>query len=628
MNSNSTLDVPVLIVGGGPAGLTTALELHRRGIRGALIDRRGFTNRFPRAHLLNVRTMETFADIGVAEEVYAMSPPEDQWHRVAWYTTLAGKRPGRGLRLGHLDAWGGGTDLGAYREASPRAFANVPQIRLDEVLARAATAAWGENVMPFHELQSLQQDDDGVTAEVMDLKTGERKTFRAQYVVAADGGRTVADMLGVDVVGPRALKDIVNVYFTADLSEVADEEALLTYFINPEGQGSMAGAIVAMGPERWGRHSHEWNMSINHTVETSLADERELILDKVRRLIGVKGLEFDVRAISHWQFEGVVAEKFSVGRIFIAGDAAHRHPPTGGLGLNTAVGDASNLGWKLAAVLKNQADATLLETYQAERQPVAARNVEHSLVNANRHAVIAQSVGLAAGQSEGEGWEAIRQWQEAQTPAGHAARAATVAAVADNAEDYSQLNIEAGFCYDSHAVIPDGSPAPDNLRSATDFQTNARPGHHVPHVWLGPEEARVSSSDLVASEGLTVFVDASAEPKWQGCAEIIAQETGCPLSVVAVGAGRHLDQERGWAMAAGVDASGVVVVRPDRHVAFRAATYPGEPADVLRQVIGTVMRGKATAREHGWSESMDRVHEAGERIRALRGQAPKLFAEA
>lgn len=626
MTTTEIINVPVLIVGGGPAGLTTALELHRRGITGALIDRRGFTNRFPRAHLLNVRTMETFADVGVADEVYELSPPEDQWHRVSWCTTLGGDRPGQGIEIGHLDAWGGGKDLGAYREASPRPFANVPQIRLDKVLADHVQAVWGDSVYTFHELRALEQDDDGVTATVVDLMSGEAKTFRAQYVVAADGGRTVGDLLGVQPVGPRALKDIVNIYFSGDLSHIADEEALLTYFINPEGDGTMAGAIVAMGPDRWGKHSTEWNLSISKSVDTTIAEERDAILAAARRLIGDETVEMDVHAISHWQFEGIVVDKYKVGRVFIAGDAAHRHPPTGGLGLNTAVGDASNLGWKLAAVLKGQASPSLLATYQAERRPVAARNVEHSLVNANRHAVIASTLGLSKGQPEEEGWQAIVDWHTGNSPEAEQARARTAAAVADNAEDYSQLNIEAGFIYASHAVVPDRTPVPDNADSATDFRSNARPGHHVPHVWLDIDGRQTSTSDLVAPEGLTVYVGAERAADWEQAGNTVATETGSPITVVVVGSAGEPTTRR-WTEVAGVEIDGVVIVRPDRHVAYRAASVCDEPAGILSMVVDAVMHGAETDEDGQWSASLDRIYEAGERLRALRGSVPKLFSE-
>src|SRR3954451_10437280 len=524
------LQVPVLVVGGGPAGLTMALELARRGVDGLLVERRGFTNHYPRAHLLNVRTMETFHDVGVAEEIYAQSPPEDQWHRVAWYTSLSGSTPQDGLKIGHVQAWGGGTDLDDYRLASPRPFANLPQIRLDRILWEHADRAWPGRVRGYSELVALEHDETGATATIRDLEKNETYQVRARYVVAADGGRTCTELLGVSLVGPRALLDLVNVYFSADLAAYADEEALITYFINPEGQGSFSGALLGLGPGPWGARCREWSMTMAFRIGDPAGEDETSLIHRVLRTLGVPDLDIDVHAVSHWQFEGVVADRFRVGPVMIVGDAAHRHPPTGGLGLNTAIGDVSNLAWKLAAVLRGVAGDALLDTYESERKPVAARNVEHSLLNAGRHAPIAAAVGLRAGMSDEDGWREVAVWAS-ETAEGARRRALSAEAVAENAEDYSQLNIEAGFAYESGAVVPDGTAPPPHHDSATIFEPTARPGHHIPHCWVERDGVPVSTVDLVAPTGFTVFAPVAAETSWNDAAEQAAAATGCPVKV-------------------------------------------------------------------------------------------------
>ncbi len=297
-------------------------------------------------------------------------------------------------------------------------------------------------------------------------------------------------------------------------------------------------------------------------------------------MLGIEDLEVTIKAVSHWGFEGVVAERFRVGRVFLVGDAAHRHPPTGGLGLNTGVQDVFNLCWKLDAVVRGYAGDSLLDTYEAERRPVAAFNVAHSLRNARKHRGIAEAMGLRPGQTEYEGWWEIENWASA-TPEGERRRAASDAAVAANAEDYSQLNVEAGFAYELGAVIADGTPPPIGpVESPIEFEPTARPGHHVPHVWLERDGERVSTVDLVAREGFTLFVGARFERAWRAAAATAAAESTCPLTVVAVGS-RLADPDGEWGWVRGTREGGVVLVRPDKHVAWRAEPAPDRRADEL-----------------------------------------------
>ena len=628
---SADLDVPVLIVGGGPAGLTAVLELARRGIEGLQVERRAFTAHFPRAHLLNVRTMETFHDVGVAEQVYRESPPEDRWHKCAWYTSLAGPTPLHGRKIGEVDAWGGGADAARYAAASPRRFANLPQLRLDTILAEHAARAWPGRVRARHELVDLEFDEPGAgpegqgggkntgaTATIFDRESGRSYRVHARFVIAADGGRTCAGLLGVGVSGPRALLDIVSVYFAADLSEHADPEALLTYFVSPAGQGTFAGALLALGPGQWGARSPEWSLGLAYRIGDPAADDSDAVVRQAREILGLPDLDMDVRAISHWQFEGVVADRFRVGPVFFVGDAAHRHPPTGGLGLNTAIGDVTNLAWKIAAVLDGEAAETLLDSYESERMPIAARNVEHSLRNAGRHAPVATALGLAKGQSEEDGWAQIAVWA-GDTPEGARRQAASAVAVAHNAEDYSQLNIEAGFAYEAGAVIPDGTPPPPGHDSAIEFHPTARPGHHVPHVWLDRAGERVSTSDLVAPVGMTLFVDAAHSAVWRRAAKAV---TGVRLTVVEVG-DTLVDPSGEWTSVRGTGPDGALLVRPDRHVAWRVATAPADPSAELAAVLRRLLH--PVQAPPGFRGDLTGITDAGEALRVTAARDPRLF---
>ncbi len=596
--------VTVLIVGGGPCGLTTALLLERAGIDFLLLERRDFKAHFPRAHLLNVRTMEIFHDLGVADDIYTRSPPEDRWHRVAWYTSLGGADMGRRQKIGELYAWGGGPDRARYSQASPRPFANLPQVRLDRLLWQHADSRSPERIRARQEVADLALDSEGVTVTAVDRDSGESYRVRARYVVAADGGRVCASRLEVPLEGTRSIREVTSVYLEADLSAYADDRALITYILSPSG----GAAIQALGPERWANESSEWLIGVQGLTQKTTADE---VLPLLRRRLSIPDLQANIKAISHWEYEGIVAKKFRVGPVFLVGDAAHRHPPTGGLGLNTGVQDVFNLCWKLVAVIRGYAGDALLDTYEAERQPIAAFNVEHALRNAAKHQPIAQAMGLTPGLPEDEGWHEVSVWAS-DTPEGRRRRSATDAAVASNAEDFSQLNVEAGFAYEFGAVIPDGSPAPIRPQeSSIDFQPTARPGHHVPHVWLERSNKRISTVDLVASEGFTLLVDVAAEDQWQMAAAAAAAHTGCPVAVVAIG-GALADSNEEWVAIRGTTNGGAVLVRPDRHVAWRSD--PADRTEALTVAIQVLLDGAASVSDGNRDSLLEGIHSAAEAL--------------
>ena len=372
----------MFVVAGGLARLSAAILLADRCVDVRLVERHAATSRLPRAHLLNQRTMEIFMEMGAAAEVYALSPPEERWRRVAWHTTVAGADRVRGRVLGFLPAWGGGPDVLRYAAASACRYAYVPQLRSDLLLRAHTEEVGGPDREWFgHDLTGLNTGDGSARATVVDRASGAAYTVDASYSVAADGGRNCASMLGIGMQGPAGLQDMVTVHANADLSALADDdEVLLRYFINPDGQGSFAGAMCAMGPTGWGGDSPDWAL---HTGFPTRFDTTA-VLGRIRRMLGIPDLEFGVHAVSRWEFEGVVAQRFRRGPMFLGGQC-----------LNTAVQDVQNLVWKLDTVLSGQAGEELLDSYDAEHRPVGACNVRHCLNDASGVVVAEFDVKLA-----------------------------------------------------------------------------------------------------------------------------------------------------------------------------------------------------------------------------------------
>lgn len=324
-------EVPVLIAGGGPAGLSAAVLLAQHGVEMLLVERRGFEARFPRAHLLNVRTMEIFAEMGVADDIYALAPPDDRWRKVVWYTSVTGPTPLHGLKIGEVPAWAGGADAERYAAASPRKFSNLPQLRLDPLLWRHAHASCPGRIRGFHELTHIEQHEPGgVTATILDRNSGAVRRVRARYLIAADGGRVSANLLGVDCEGPRAIRTVVSCHVSTDMSAWSEPDALLAHFIHPRGRGRNVGGLQSLGPGRFGRASAEWAVAASGLSADPSALDDDAVLERAIQTLGLPpGHPVTLHAVSRWQYEGVVARRFRA-RLSVPGRRRRAPAPSHG----------------------------------------------------------------------------------------------------------------------------------------------------------------------------------------------------------------------------------------------------------------------------------------------------------
>ena len=584
------IEVPVLIVGGAGCGLACANFLGRLGVECLVVERYPATSPAPKAHYLNQRSMEILREEGVADHIYAHSTPAQNMARVGWYTSLGGDGPLDRKRIGIIDAFGGGSLAPAYEADSPVRAANFAQMYIEPLLLEHLKSHPSARIAFHQELKSFTQDEEGVTALVEDRESGTTYEVRAQYMIGADGGRMVGSALGIAMDGIDRLIDMVTVWFAADLSaHIEDESVMIRWFTNPEKGGSWgSGVMVALGPKHFGKHSEEWLMHFAFQPGAAGPLDAETAIPQIRELLRLPELEPKVIRMNDWQVQGVLAREYRRGRVFLAGDAAHRHPPTTGLGLNTAIQDAHNLAWKLAAVLSGTASSALLDSYEAERRPVAANNVAWAMMTFQNHLTIDSAIGLMPGVPVEFNVGAYHRLFS-DTPDGAARRQMVSEVINTQRIEFQAHDIEIGFRYDAGALVPDGTPPPPRGAVGDIHVPTMRPGHRMAHVWLDKAGKRVSTLDLARLDRFTVFVDGPAGD-WAAAVAAATAASGFTIDLVTVGEGGAYAPDAGrWAQVSGIGRGGALIVRPDQHVAWRSATPVADPRACLFEVLSTVL---------------------------------------
>ena len=584
------VEVPVLIVGAGPAGLATALLLSRYGVPNMLVERHSGTAHTPRAHIVNQRTVEIFRHMGIEDELLAVGTPQDLMSNNVWATSLAG------LEIARLQTWGTDPERAAdYRKASPSPMTNCPQTVLEPVLLQAIQAAAVTDLRFGHDFRQLDQDADGVTAVVEDRATGAAMTVRCQYLIGADGGRSVVlEQAGLRVDGEAGLSHAANIWFEADLTRFLAHRPGVLYWNTSPGTDFMVGAGTLICQKPW----NEFVMVIMYDPDReTISDDEEFLIGRVHKVIGDPSVEVTLKGMSMWQINHQVAPVYSAGRVLCMGDAVHRHPPTNGLGLNTSIADAFNLAWKMALVLEGRAGEQLLETYSVERQPVGRAVVDRAFTSVTDMAGIPAALGFHPDQSEEDGWASLAGLYEAGDE-GDRRRAALRAAIDATNYQFNAHGVEVGYRYRDGAIVADGTAEPVSQRDAQlYYDPTTWPGAHLPHVWLERDGHRLSTLDLVVGTRFALLTGIGGEG-WADAALAVERLTGVGIDVHVIGSRNGVvDCYGDWERLRGVGSTGCVLVRPDRHVAWRAEQLDRDPTRLLHDVMRQLLTPAAASTE-------------------------------
>ncbi|OQV11339.1 FAD binding domain-containing protein [Cladophialophora immunda] len=574
-DSQTIIDVPVVIIGGGGCGLNLSIFLSTKEIPHVLFEKHRDTSILPKAHYLNQRSLEIFRVHGYAHRIREQSAPNRCMSQVTFSSSLGGTGPYDRKLFFASPSFGGdeGSELlHKYLLVGSERPANLPLVRSEPIWRTVAEERNPGNIKFSHRVIDIVPHDDYVLISVQPTE-GPQVTYRAQYVVAAEGGKGfVAPKIGAVLEGPTDIADVVSVHFEADLSQYWDERTLIANYINPEGETILgSGTVVCMGPT-FGRYSENWTIHFGFRVDDPARftqAQEHLLIPRIRELLKIPDLQLKVQAVSHWVLERVLANKYREGRIFIAGDAAHRRPPTTGLGLNTSIEDAYNLSWKLAQVIKGTASPRLLDTYEQERRLVGKRNCDWGLMTFSNQAIIAA---------------ALRYLIKSQMT------------------EYSALDLELGFSYwRGGALVSDGTERPPIDPLGQTYVQTSRPGHRLPHVWLEERDDRaqhvLSTHDLIKKTDDYLLITDHYGSAWIDALGKVVGELKVNVRIAQIGplaSGlrpcAYVDRDDRWPRESQLRRGGAILVRPDNFVAWRqldgSLRHGEEAVEALRVLLG------------------------------------------
>jgi len=530
----------VLIVGTGPAGSSTAALLSSYGIDNVLINNYSWLAGTPRAHITNQRTMEVLRDLGkeVEAEAYLHATEQDLMGENIFCTSLAGEE------LGRMKSWGKHPNSRAEHLLSSPSFMNdLPQTFMEPLLYKTACSRGTQSRMSTQYLSHIE-DEDGVLSTCLDKLSNKEIKIRSKYLVGADGGNSkVAENIDLPFEGKMGVGGSMNILFKADLSKyVAHRPSVLYWVLQP---GADIGGI-GMGLVRMIRPWNEWLIVWGYDINQPAPKVDKDFATKVARdLVGDPELEIDLLSVSTWTVNNMYAKKMSKGRVFCAGDATHRHPPSNGLGSNTSIQDGFNLAWKLAYVIKDKAGAELLDTYSIERSPIAKQIVTRANQSIAEFGPIFEALGLTDTQDPVKMKKNMDERKQ-NSPKAEKQRQALREAIAFKKYEFDAHGVEMNHRYKSNSVLTEGDKEPEFKKDKELFyQPTTYPGARIPHAWVYDKTGvKHSLLDLCGKGNFSIFTGIGGE-QWLKAAKNIETQLGIKIQCNIIGPDQDFEDHAG-----------------------------------------------------------------------------------